>query len=131
MNPRCTGEPISWLRLERYHLGELAPDERARIEAHLATCPACKACLGRIEEDDAVALPPLPAMPVRRVARIRRPVPIGAAVGTLAAAAAVVLAVRGSHPTDGERGGLSSARVKGDGMALSLVRDDGARIDGQ
>jgi hypothetical protein len=131
MSPRCTGEPISWLRLERYHLGELGPEERSRIDQHLATCPACKACLERIEGDDAVALPPLPApMPVRRVVRMRRPVLIGAVVATLAAAAAVVLAMRGSQPTDGERVAFQGARVKGDGIAFSLVRDDGMRVDG-
>ena len=131
MSPRCTGEPISWLRLERYHLGELGPDERSRIEQHLATCSACKACLDRIEEDDAVALPPLPApMPAMRVVRMRRPVLIAAVVGTLAAAAAVVFARCGTHPTDGERVALQSPRVKGDGIAFSLVRDDGMRVDG-
>jgi len=132
MSPRCTGEPISWLRLERYHLGELGPDERSRIEQHLATCPACRACLERIEGDDAVALPPLPApMPARRVVRLRRPAQIGAFVATLAAAAAVGLAIRSSHPTDGERVALQGARVKGDGIAFSLVREDGARVDGE
>ena len=132
MSPRCTGEPISWLRLERYHLGELGPDERSRVEQHLATCPACRACLERIEGDDAVALPPLPApMPSRRVVRMRWPAQIGALVATLAAAAAVGLAIRSSHPTDGERVALPGARVKGDGIAFSLVRDDGARVDGE
>jgi hypothetical protein len=131
MSPRCTGEPISWLRLERYHLGEIGADERARIEQHLVKCTACKACLERIEGDDAVALPPLPAMPPRRVVRMRLPMLIGAVVVTLAAAAAVVLAISGSHPTDGERVALQGGRVKGDGVAFSLVRDDGTRVDGE
>lgn len=131
MSPRCTGQPIPWLRLERYHLGELGPDERSRIEQHLATCPACKACLERIEGDEAVALPPLPSpMPARRVVRMRWPMQIGTLVATLAAAAAVGLAMRTSHPADGERVALQGARVKGDGIAFSLVRDDGMRVDG-
>ncbi|HEY6463790.1 MAG TPA: zf-HC2 domain-containing protein, partial [Polyangiaceae bacterium] len=60
MTARCTGEAVSWLRLERYHLGELAEHERRTIDAHLAGCPACASCLARIVEDDAVLLPALP-----------------------------------------------------------------------
>ena len=65
MSARCTGTPVSWLRLERYHLGEIRGRERAVVAEHLAACPACAACLARIEQDDAVALPALPvALPV-------------------------------------------------------------------
>ncbi|MGH7293845.1 MAG: zf-HC2 domain-containing protein, partial [Polyangiaceae bacterium] len=66
MTPRCTAEPISWLRLERYHLGELRGAERQAIADHLAACEACAACLARIEQDDAVALPVLPPLPAPR-----------------------------------------------------------------
>jgi len=132
---RCTGEPISWLRLERYHLGEIGADERAGIERHLAACAACAACLERIVQDESVALPALPAMSVTKpegavVVRPRWPVQAVAVVGTLAAAAAVVLAIRGAHPTGGEHPTLPDTRVKGDAIAFSLVRDDGERIEG-
>jgi hypothetical protein len=54
-----------------------------------------------------------------------------AAVGSLAAAAALVLSLRGSKPAatlaQSDPGGN---RVKGDAMAFSLVRDDGERIPG-
>ena len=60
MSARCKGEPVSWLRLERYHLGELDGAERAQIEAHLAGCAACTEALASLAQDDAVALPPLP-----------------------------------------------------------------------
>ncbi len=127
---RCTSEPISWLRLERYHLGEIRGGERAQIAKHLAACPACAACLERIEQDDAVALPTLPAPAGAKVVKMRWPVQAVALVGTLAAAAAVVLAMRGSHPVDGERPTLAGGRVKGDAMAFTLVSDDDARIEG-
>jgi hypothetical protein len=131
---RCTGEPVSWLRLERFHLGDIRGEERAAIESHLATCPACAACLERIEQDDAVALPALPAVSVTKaegpVVELRWPVRAAAIVGTLAAAAAVVLAIRGAHPVDGEHPTLPGVRVKGDAIAFSLVRDDGERVDG-
>jgi hypothetical protein len=127
---RCTSEPISWLRLERYHLGEIRVEERVAIEQHLAACPACAACLERIEQDEAVALPALPARAPAKVVRMRWPVQAVAVVGTLAAAAAVVLAIRGAHPVDGERPTLPGTRVKGDAIAFTLVRDDAGRIEG-
>jgi hypothetical protein len=129
MTARCTGEPVSWLRLERYHLGEIHGDERTRIEHHLAACSACSACLERIEQDQAVALPPLPPLRARRVGFPRAPVWAFGVGGALAAAAAVILVIQGSH--GGDAGPLAQgSRVKGNAMAFSLVRDDGARFDG-
>jgi Putative zinc-finger len=127
---RCTSEPISWLRLERYHLGDIRGDERAEIEKHLAACPACAACLERIEQDEAVALPALPVRAPAKVVRMRWPVQAVALVGTLAAAAAVLLAIRGAHPVDGEHPTLPGTRVKGDAFAFTLVRDDAGRVAG-
>ena len=147
MSARCTSEPISWLRLERYHLGELADDERARIASHVVSCAACAACLERIERDEAVVLPALRdlrervardsrALPVVRPARravpTRWPVWIGTSMGALAAAAAVVLGLRdrARAPTSDEAVAASGYGLKGEAVAFSLVRDDGARIDG-
>lgn len=53
----CIGTPVSWLRLERLALGELAGDEASAIEAHLRECPACRACADECAEP--VALPAL------------------------------------------------------------------------
>jgi len=124
------GEPVSWLRLERYHLGELGPAERAEIAEHLAACEACRGCLARIELDDAVALPPLPAPRPESVAasRWRRG---AAAFGALALAAAALLGLGrgwrgGTEVATGTGGGV---RVKGDAVGFALVRDDGAWID--
>jgi hypothetical protein len=131
MTPRCTGEPVSWLRLERYHLGELGAQERARVAEHLASCAACAACLERIAQDDAVALPTLPPLAPRRAARRRWPVRAAATVGALAAAAVVVLTLRPAGHAGNEGAATRPAeRVKGDAVAFALVRDDGARIDG-
>ncbi|HEY8041543.1 MAG TPA: hypothetical protein VIF15_17170 [Polyangiaceae bacterium] len=129
MSARCTGEPVSWLRLERHHLGEGDAGERARVAEHLAACPACAACLSRIEADDAVALPPR-RLPERRASatRGRR---AALAAGALALAAAVVLFVgRGWTPRGGGATGETpgASHVKGDGVAFSLVRDDAERI---
>jgi hypothetical protein len=127
---RCIGEPISWLRLERFHAGEGGAAERDAVAAHVAACAACAACLATIREGDGVALPPLPAAR-KKSARV---VPwmrgrIAVAVTALAAAAALVVGLRG-HPGDEGRRATGSARVKGGTIAFSLVREDGARIDG-
>jgi hypothetical protein len=127
MSADCTGQPISWLRLERYHLGELSASERDSIAEHLRACRACSGCVERIEHDVTSALPPLPAATTRkRVARLRWMLP-GGIVGTLAAAAAFILSLQRPAATPAPRTGV---RVKGDAIAFSLVRDDGARIDG-
>jgi hypothetical protein len=132
MSDRCTGEPISWLRLERFHLGEVQGTERDAIAKHLAACPACAACLARIEDDDSRALPPLAvSRPARRSVLSLFPVRAAAAIGALAAGGALVLGLRGN----GHRGELEQARnganrVKGDAIAFTLVREDDERIAG-
>ncbi|MBX3192764.1 MAG: zf-HC2 domain-containing protein [Labilithrix sp.] len=118
----CTGTPISWLRLERLHAGEVDDAERAEIEAHLASCAACKACLAKIEGDDAVALPPL-AKPAK-VHVLRRAAP---AIAALAVAAGVLLLVRRPPEEDPAAGG---ARAKGSDVSFALVRDDEQAVDG-
>lgn len=56
----CVGEPISWLRLERYAQADLDGAGAAAVKVHLDACAACRAALTSIE-DDRVVLPPLPA----------------------------------------------------------------------
>ncbi len=125
---RCTGEPVSWLRLERFHAGALAGDERERVARHLAECAACAACLAKIRDDEAVALPPLALPAAAKRARVAPP-PLRARVvvpiaGALAAAAALLVLVRGK-PVE-----PIASRVKGGDVAFTLVREDGARVEG-
>jgi hypothetical protein len=61
--PVCIGEPISWLRLERFALD--ASD--AGVGEHVAACAACRQCLDDIR-GDVVALPVL-HVPERRTWR--------------------------------------------------------------
>jgi hypothetical protein len=133
--------PISWLRLERHHLGEGGEhDERAVVAEHLRSCSECAALLARIVEDDARVLPPLAlpsastsATPARAVVvtgpwyRTPRTLTIAA---TLAVAAVVLLAI-GRQPRVPDDETPVSARMKGsDSSALSfaLVREDEAVI---
>lgn len=130
MTARCIDEPVSWLRLEQYQLGEVDREERASIAAHLASCQACAACLAGIERDDAIELAPLPTSheaPARRLRSRERLWTVGA--GAVALAAAAILGVGGAwrHGSAVDPGG--AARVKGDAVAFSLVRDDDERID--
>ena len=114
----CVGEPISWLRLEQAALG--ARD--GATDAHLAACPACRACFDEIRAD-VVALPPL-AIPARtaRAPWWRWAMP---AMGLAAAAAILVLVLR-PRPT-AER---DTFAIKGVGdVTVSLVRDRASAID--
>jgi hypothetical protein len=147
VSSRCIGEPVSWLLLERFHLGEIEGEERERIAQHVAACAACAACLGSIQDDEAVALPPLalpessrgpgerapPFPPSGRNVRALFAGRAAVALGGLAAAAAVVLAIRSGDRHDGSRVASLTrpeSRIKGDAIAFSLVRDDDERILG-
>jgi anti-sigma factor RsiW len=119
---RCVSEPVSWLRLERYALGEGSTEERSAVAGHLAACEACRACFEKIDADAKTALPPLDLRPPRRS---RRAYLVRAAAATgagLALAAAAIVGV-GRIGSDGGASG-TSGRTKGDAIAFSLVRDD-------
>jgi hypothetical protein len=119
---RCIGEPISWLRLERYGLGEVAAAEQARIAEHLASCAACRACLEHMEQNAPVLRLPLPAAKPR--ARRTQPawsrVGAWAAVGAAALAALVLLARKPELSAPGSISGGS----KGGELTLELIRSN-------
>lgn len=108
-----------WL-LERYRLGEVAPDQRARVERAMSEDPSVKARLDALAADDAQVLAAHP--PARVAASIRaqavpqersrfRFVPLVAA----ALAASVMAVVMTREPAD-------EIRLKGDGPRLTLFR---------
>lgn len=110
----CIGEPISWLRLERYGLGELASHESEAVAQHLSKCPVCEACYRQIADDVAVPLlPRMAAPPPRRRARL-------AWVGAAGAAAAALLVVWIRGPGLDPPG--SHLAVKGGELSIELVR---------
>ncbi len=119
---RCTAEPVSWLRLERYALGELAAAERASIEAHLTGCDACRACLSRVQED--AGLLPLPSRPAAAAPWWRGLLPLPALALAGAAAAALVM-MRPPTP----RVAPGYVGIKGDGeLAVALVRERAGEV---
>jgi len=115
-------EPISWLRLEHYHIGELPPDVHNQVQAHLDDCPHCREMLAEIE-DDARTLPPLPlpdaspAQPWYRRLSILFPAVAGPAL--VAAIALILVLPPTTHPD------LPGPRVayKGGELAIDLVRE--------
>jgi hypothetical protein len=114
----CTAQPITWLKLEQYRLGELSSDERRQVEEHLSQCDACRASLDSIRQDDLV-LKPLP-----EVAR-RAPFLRWVALGTgLAAAAAMLLALLVAD-WNKAMPGLPGRKIafKGGELQISLVRE--------
>lgn len=128
----CIGEPVSWLRLERFALGELGGDTARDIAAHLGQCPACKASLDRIETDDRV-LPLLPAIPARAPQRWWSLPKLAWSGGLLAAAAALLLIVVIGRDPAGTEAPRTAApprlHVKGAGeVVVTVVRDRGGAV---
>jgi hypothetical protein len=114
----CTGEPISWLQLERFALGELEPAGAARVQEHLQACPLCARCLAEIRGSESALLPALPAGrrangPVVASHRRWRWLVLAGA-SALAAASWLLL------PLPGRRAATHS---KGVDMVLTLVRE--------
>ena len=110
-------EPLSWLTLERYALGELSPDRLAEVEARLADSPRERALLGEIENDTAAFdLPPLPVPLASRLWRVPPTTWLGG--GLVAAAAALLLMIQ-PDPAPGMPG--ASVQMKGGDVAIRVV----------
>jgi hypothetical protein len=107
-------EPLSWLKLERYALGELGAEQRAQVERELAHSEGARAALAAIREP--LALPPLPVVSLLDARRkvLRRRLSIGAAFAAAAAALALALITPDALPP-ARRG------VKGGELGLELV----------
>lgn len=122
-------EPVSWLCLERYHLGELSPEEAARVEQALAVDPETRECLERIRRP--IALRPMTEPPSRTaVVKLRRVRGAWWPALSLVAAAmtmAVLVLVRSLPPE--ALPPSRTVRVKGGDVALSLVREREGAID--
>lgn len=116
--------PISHLRMERYHLGELAGEELAIVQRHLEQCAECRVLLDEIVGDDR----PLPDLPTLESARqgelVRGPArwwSLGGALVALAAAALLWLRPPEQAPLPP---GLPPGEVawKGGVLAVELAR---------
>jgi anti-sigma factor RsiW len=110
--------------LAAYAAGDVSADERARVDDHLAACPACRADLAdyhAVLERLAATTPDTPqvAWPRYRAelrarlarrgswrARWLRPVPIAVSAAVAAAAAFVVIGLLPDHRSPGELAGI-------------------------
>lgn len=115
-------QPLSWLTLERYVLGEL--DERARqtVEARLAVSAEDRACLQTILQDQS-ELPPLPVvLPVRARARRRLAVWVRVSAAVALAASLLLVVLR---PADGPIPARRELRsgAKGGEISVRLLSD--------
>ncbi|HYU16380.1 MAG TPA: zf-HC2 domain-containing protein [Candidatus Acidoferrum sp.] len=119
MSGACPGQPVSWLELERYALGELDGAAAADVAGHLAGCAACREAFGTIEADRDRVLPPLPDLVLAAARRRRHSRRALVAGGTLLAAAAALML----YWRDREANQLTAGIKGGDELTLSLVRE--------
>lgn len=103
--------PASWLDLEQYAIGELAPAVVVELEAHLDGCAACRADMHTILDDRR----PLPRLASRSRWRSWWAL---APAGLVAAAGALMVVGAGE----------SEERRKGGDVSISLVVQRGAEI---
>jgi hypothetical protein len=116
-------QPLSWLTLERYVLGELDEEARLTVEARLAVSAEDRACLQTILQDES-ALPPLPVvLPARRREKARRTVlvRVSAAVALAASLLLVVLLRPPDAPIPARRELRSGA--KGGEISVRMLSD--------
>lgn len=116
--------PLSWLRLERYLLGELSTQERAQVEDHLAHCPQSRDRLQQIRGDTRPLPRPLPAP---------RPAPIrrwgwGWGLSVVPLAIALALLVLRPLPQGPESVPPARIQVRGGEIALTLVRERAGQV---
>jgi hypothetical protein len=110
--------------LERYALGELSEAERRAVERRLACSAEDRACLARIEADDA-PLPPLPEVLPRAVLPARsRGGRVAAGAAALLAAALGLLALLDRRSLD-LAAPSSAPRTKGGDVVLELRSEHG------
>lgn len=117
-------EPLSWLTLERYALGELSSAARRDVEARLASSAEDRAVLESILQDTS-ELPPLPALdvasPVIALApKVASKRAWAYASTVLAAAAALLLMTRNQALPPATR---AYEGVKGGDVAIALLSD--------
>lgn len=110
--------PISWLKLEQYHLGELSDDAAAAIEEHLSGCDACRSCMDRIEAGR--VLKPLPDVePVSIWNRFRLPLRLAAAMALIL----LGLAIYPLFPHQGDRTEAEGVAIRGGESTLTVLRE--------
>lgn len=128
MTETCIGQPVSWLRLERFALGELPEAEEREVSTHLEECAACSACMQELREREPAALPALPdnviQAPVPWWRRRGMRLAWGGGFAAAAAAAAVVAVVLSSRGVE-EDAALPGRRtaLKGGDAVIDLVRE--------
>jgi hypothetical protein len=118
-------EPLSWLTLERYVLGELSPAELLEVEAQLSASAEDRAILAQIRADQS-QLPPLLLDPPRALeeARNKRRRRAWLALsGGLCAAAVLLLVVRDRNDASLGAGPNVYDGIKGAEVALRLLSE--------
>lgn len=119
----------SWLALERYALGELPDAQREQLEAQLIDDALARDCLAQIRSD-VRTMPPLPALKTPEKQQKQTWYSQWRLTGVLVAMASLALLLL-LPKLEGESGMLRVEQhegLKGDGVAISLVREHAGSV---
>jgi hypothetical protein len=114
-------EPLSWLTLERYVLGELSAAEKLAVERRLAVSAQDRACLETIRSD----MTTLPALPVVKLRPKKRSYVPAWSMG-LAAAAALLFIFLSPDQSKRDQTELPN-RSKGGEVAIIIASEERGR----
>ncbi len=125
----CVSQPISWLALEQYHLGDLSEVARQEIKCHLDQCTTCKASLEQIGKDTRVLQPPseFTLKKPQLYWGLSRPA-IAASVALAAAALLLIVFKWGLEAPMQVKERPSRIAFKGGDFALMVVRERNGRV---
>lgn len=123
---RCVSQPISWLKLEQYHTGDLQEKHQQDIAGHLSVCTSCNGKYQQIVLDNR----PLRPLSIEADPKTRYALMSSFAWGFGATAAIAALVFILFIPKSDIPGSFPKHRIiyKGGDVVLSLARERQGRV---
>lgn len=122
----CHGQSVSWLKLERYHIGELRAEDQREIASHLSECPLCNQKYQQIITDDR----PLRQLEIKTVSETSSSFRFALmwGLGVTATVAALLFVVVRTNPDAPPTFPGSKISYKGGDTVVTLAREREGRV---